>query len=602
MGMAAQITALAQSIALDVKGLLSAKRNTLKSFGAKGDGVTDDSNALRALLALGAGNCAYITPGTYIVRGSFTWPDGFSLIGEGMDTCVIKWAAENQATPVNMFESAGDISYLHIRDVGFIGNRAAQTTASTTGQELAAISLRAGSARNVNIERCLFRDFGISDNTAGAAIFVAPNTGSGLAIENIKIRDCRFQDIHNVPGVYVYGDSARVTSMRNIEVSDNTFTQTVSARQNAIYIIGPNSTNLAYNIASNDNQFYLTGTIDTCVEHNYTANFEASRNQIFVNGSASCTGILIRDYCRYGNVADNTLYNMGTGCTATAGISVSPINASALMQDINVVDNTIYGWALGTSATGFAIQLIRLTRYLVKGNRIVGPTAASRVQAAITLSGANLGRITENFFQQVNYALTFGGSVSVLSFEENNLQAVGDGAVGAIVDSVAGFGITNCVIRRNNWLNGSVGANLTPNFVSVSPAANTGNRIEENIIPTGIKQLNPSLVGLWEVVTEKPRSGTVIAGNAYKFDQGAIDMAAGAGYLIGANLDSTVPDCALGDIVIASASVDLQGCVITPYVSASNTVRIRVQNNTGGGVTIAAGTWRVLIVKASQMV
>jgi hypothetical protein len=60
----------------------------------------------------------------------------------------------------------------------------------------------------------------------------------------------------------------------------------------------------------------------------------------------------------------------------------------------------------------------------------------------------------------------------------------------------------------------------------------------------------------------------------------------------------TVTGAALGDMVMVAAPYDLQGLTATAYVSASNTVKMRLDNLTGSTVTLASGTWRARVVKA----
>lgn len=57
----------------------------------------------------------------------------------------------------------------------------------------------------------------------------------------------------------------------------------------------------------------------------------------------------------------------------------------------------------------------------------------------------------------------------------------------------------------------------------------------------------------------------------------------------------TVTGAAFGDFVDVAAPYDLQGITVTAYVSASDTVKIRAQNETGGAIDLASGTWRVRI-------
>ena len=58
----------------------------------------------------------------------------------------------------------------------------------------------------------------------------------------------------------------------------------------------------------------------------------------------------------------------------------------------------------------------------------------------------------------------------------------------------------------------------------------------------------------------------------------------------------TVPGVALGDIVIGfSFGVSLAGITATAYVSAADTVTIRVQNESAGTVDLASTTVRVVV-------
>jgi hypothetical protein len=63
--------------------------------------------------------------------------------------------------------------------------------------------------------------------------------------------------------------------------------------------------------------------------------------------------------------------------------------------------------------------------------------------------------------------------------------------------------------------------------------------------------------------------------------------------------DITIPGVALGDMVIgASLGVDLVGITVTGYVSAANTVKFRVQNESGSTVDLASSTLRIVIARS----
>ena len=73
-------------------------------------------------------------------------------------------------------------------------------------------------------------------------------------------------------------------------------------------------------------------------------------------------------------------------------------------------------------------------------------------------------------------------------------------------------------------------------------------------------------------------------------DVGSLVDAAGSSDTI------TVPGVALGDVVIGfSFGVSLAGITATAYVSAADTITIRVQNESAGTVDLASTTVRVVV-------
>lgn len=74
-----------------------------------------------------------------------------------------------------------------------------------------------------------------------------------------------------------------------------------------------------------------------------------------------------------------------------------------------------------------------------------------------------------------------------------------------------------------------------------------------------------------------------------------------ASLLDGAGVTATVGcfGAALGDFAEASFSLDLQGILLTAWVSSAAVVSVRFQNETGGTVDLASGTLRVKVSRAS---
>lgn len=59
----------------------------------------------------------------------------------------------------------------------------------------------------------------------------------------------------------------------------------------------------------------------------------------------------------------------------------------------------------------------------------------------------------------------------------------------------------------------------------------------------------------------------------------------------------TVTGAVLGDLTVASFSLDLQGITLTSYVSAADTVSVRFQNESGGAIDLASGTIKVRVIR-----
>lgn len=66
---------------------------------------------------------------------------------------------------------------------------------------------------------------------------------------------------------------------------------------------------------------------------------------------------------------------------------------------------------------------------------------------------------------------------------------------------------------------------------------------------------------------------------------------------VGTTTTITVTGAALGDFALASFSLTTSGLTITAWVSATDTVSVRLQNESGGLLDIATGTIAALVIK-----
>lgn len=80
---------------------------------------------------------------------------------------------------------------------------------------------------------------------------------------------------------------------------------------------------------------------------------------------------------------------------------------------------------------------------------------------------------------------------------------------------------------------------------------------------------------------------------------GTVDFASGADG-VGATQTMALPGVALGDQVIAtSINVDLQGQILTGYVSAADVVSFRLQNEAASTIDLASCTIKAIVGRPS---
>ena len=136
----------------------------VKDFGAVGDGVTDDTIAIKAAIVAGAGKVVFFPAGTYSYAGNTpASASGTTLQGEGRNSSIIKVMT---ASPSNVFWMAGTGS--GIRSMGFIAG-----VTQTGGQWITLAGIE-----------CFIEDFSITGDFNG--IYMVGSVA--------RIRDGRFND------------------------------------------------------------------------------------------------------------------------------------------------------------------------------------------------------------------------------------------------------------------------------------------------------------------------------------------------------------------------------------------------------------------------
>ena len=562
---------------------------SIKDFGAVGDGVTDDTVAIQSAINSGQGSI-YFPAGTYVVT-SLNVVSNQVWHGDGMYVTTLMWAQVNISTPTrNMLNQIGDLANWGMNDIGLMGNLTYQTTADGTGQNLSGIKFRGGSVENLTLTNCLITEFGDQTKASGAGAFIGPSSGSNKVMSNIRIIGCVFENIANVPGVYVNASDSYCISASNLIIQDCLFINgTNYADQNCIYVLtnGSGTTTLAYNnVSIVNNTFQLAYSVDVCVELNDCFGFDVSGNNILLSGAASADGVLLRGNSSRGVVNGNTFTNAGTGGATSSGIALISFTAGDIMNDIVVSNNTIQD--SGTSG----IRLSGVSRCNIIGNTIFGFT--HRISSGIYSANTTKTLIVGNRLQHCSYSNLVAGTCTYLDISSNMLLDVGDGSTGVMISNTTNEAITYLTVR-NNIAQDIVAGTLY--LISISPAASTGNEVTTNNIPSALALVNPSYSSKFLIqVGQANGIGNLYAGVQGTWAQGAVSMVDGEGFSIPGS-GVTIAGAAVGDFVIMSTDQDLQGVLVTGYVQSTNTVYARVQNETGASVVVPAGNWYALVLK-----
>lgn len=183
---------------------------TPQMFGAKGDGVTDDTNAIQA--AINSGNKVVIPEGTYKVSAHTKYnkpltdpgslyinKDNFEIIGRGEVLLI----ASDVDTVMGEIMNIANCSNVRVSNITFVGGK---TTATEHSEWLYGVNM--WKVNGVTIENCVFRDF-IGDGLRWGTYILDQTGHSG----NITIEDCNFENCYR--NCVSVGDNIETSVIRN---------------------------------------------------------------------------------------------------------------------------------------------------------------------------------------------------------------------------------------------------------------------------------------------------------------------------------------------------------------------------------------------------
>lgn len=429
-------------------------------FGARGDGVTDDTAAIQA--ALNASAVVYLPKGTYAISSAINFPSQTRMYGDGIGRTTIKATASG----ARITNASSRHDNIRLEDFTFDGNNLATIgitlgVAGSVGTLAASSSdllLRVGIAQcttsglilnyvqYANIRECIINGttggYGAYVNECGHAtiedtlfysnqtgLFIGgdkygTNAGGYSASSNIKVDTCWFYGPYGAASAQGY---VVLSNAYNINFSNCTFEHEISHSQSLVRIGRNGAVNVTGNIYFNECQWVGIAYNTTQIEITY------GRRIYFKN----CTAIPQNGgyYIVYSSdanaqiILENCTANTGgysTFATAFWGDSASYVNAvSGTVTSIRFTKEYEEGtWtARITDGTNNATMSASTCNYVKIGKQVtvsgnIATSSLGSVTGNISISGLPYA-ISGFAAGSVGYAsglsITAGQSISLLA-------------------------------------------------------------------------------------------------------------------------------------------------------------------------------------------
>ena len=524
---------------------------SVKDFGAVGDGITDDTvairNAINAIDAQGGGTVSFVNGETYLVSGQILLKTNVSLLGNG---CTISVNPLNYTGGITRFYGVfstvnitarpltilwrigtGSISFENILIDGFTFQVNRDGSTLSAGQMLVSeINIvRFEDARNCKVTNCQF----IDQQTIS-------NYNQSQIVMFVRSENCSFSNNYGTNVGLFWSAECEMTIVDGnyIPVSAGTCIETVAGQS---YRIMNNRSGLTWagvsSIGVNSKQCVISGnTVDESAISGITighptstggansynlpldADFSTCRdNYILSGGSTTVThgyvGILVQA-ASYITIADNTILNLRKKATyndRAAGVLVQPDSAAAA-TGLRIEKNRV-------STANNGIHVVRGEAVAAEENSIRDAYAGFYYE-----STANSPRITinDNFISECDRAVALN----------NGYAEVSGNFLSAITNASFSLSFARGHFRIENNFLSECGEMF---FSIVKSVALIGNVIENAVVKTRAGTLdNTSTAG-----TATIDQITVIANN----HAGTTDMLRIANVLGQSNrvLETTVP-------------------------------------------------------------
>jgi parallel beta-helix repeat protein len=275
----------------------------------------------------------------------------------------------------------------------------------------------------------------------------------------------------------------------------------------------------------------------------------------------------------------------GSPGRAVAGLYVAQVNSNSNLSILkcNIEDNEIFGNDdMAHYLYFFEETSGRLVNNKLSGNKFTDTSGIPSVSKIFMSRGRMHFNYQENN-DLIDYVTTvfndgdttpsvaFGGSFAFNNSSPTLVTTFDDAPPG--MEILVRLGANTTLVHNSSLLRSASGGDIT------------GRSTNDWIV---LRNASAGGTPLW---IERDRSFSLALTGQATFDPASLVDGAGV------TTSVTVTGAALGDLATVSFSLDLQGIMLTAYVSAANTVGVRFQNETGATIDLASGTLRARVMK-----
>lgn len=540
---------------------------TPQMYGAKADGVTDDSTAIVNAISrvITNGNTLYLPEGTYLIdwgRVSASvgtiGANGLNIIGDGKYKSIIKLkdthndgnygnglafvqynnsiypnfsmrnlglVYDNNDDSITTFPSE---SYL-IRMWGQFGEIVFDNVywhiggTATTLPHDTCLFPHVG-AKSFTISNCLFENF--TNNTVGGCVWITPwwDDTHSHEIEQINICNNEFRNTNRDEAIGLFVLSSDTEGqIKNIRVAENTIIHKNWNGDchfcNGLIAIYQNSTSSTEynNVIVSDNEIYSANMWQEVIRTNYLKNVHISNNKIAVDSiDESQTGIamMVNILNGEGTVVDNIMdYSK---VLSNSGISQ---NNSKVIWDSNII----------TSNKNFYVQPYNSKSILTLCNNIINILTDSSM--CVIRSAGNKEYIYDNIVNGQIGLGTITGTNTFIKGNKFNHQTNGNNKLVINASSLDFESNTGATIILNDTVITTpmasfkfVGLKSQLKFVKNGVNVDDSSAVRATFfVNDDVTYIDPSLADITDIELTTPQSGDVLVYDGGKWENRSID-------------------------------------------------------------------------------